>query len=1063
MKATRSTTAPENLQEILDAEETAKWATLGGQQQYITPEWLADQCDARLAQSTGVRQPASILDPQCGTGALICGHGYSTARYGIDIDARAREFKRHVHLLTGNCVKVMDAIDELFPELRWVVINANPPFGKRWKRGHEVVDSTEYTWQWVLRHGCLGYFIGNDATLKRLGIDTHPWVFHYETHEGRALWKGVEIQIGIAFWQHPDRPEHTRVYGDTDSLNAAWDTLKKVLDEEAFARPPFNIYLDQGLLRTYLSTRTTAKFKLTREQILRLHRLNGCHPLTLTTEKETRILLRELVDCGFYTIQPEAKAAIESALEETNRLACPILPVTDFEAVAYADEEDHLVCHTNWDEQGMRFTVGVKYKLTTNTYKFSQSFKRKKVHFDETTCRTYTADHSCTLSGQDRYIALTDDSDNTFWFMDRPDPQQAHQRDESLLWKIFHKPEVRTLGETAAELIRRNVATLRTCELMAGFTYYPGQLDYLARVGVKDRALIGADVGTGKTLFAISMLALKGPTRALIIAPQGTMRSSEEDDEAEEYNASQWIAELNRFAPYLQVFELFTPEDYQRICALNDGTLPPGVYVSYYQAMFQNGARETAAASWDDARFARYMEQNFGLKAEWLPPATDERNDREWTDTVGHEKNGIRCIIAPCLATRIGRHFDMVLLDEAHLVSNLEANVSQMLIRMQPKYRYAFTATPIPNLVSNLFSLMGWLCVEDWYQGDRRNTAWPYARHELGRFNDTFLSEERDFTEEDRKRAADPTWRGKCTKTSPVISSPARLLKLLKPTMAYISKLECNPEYKESQVIDVRVPMGKEQAKLYGHCLHRGNIPASNALVRARKQIAWLRNICADPAGFMKGGNDVPRVSSNLNPKTVAILELVREILEREEQVVIVCSRLGQTNTLQHRLVDAGVPLARIDSTISPSQHAQQANWFKRGRARVQLMGIKCAMGYSFPDCPNLIIGSLEYSFGPFHQAKGRIDRVNSRWPRRIYCILHQQSIEETMFDAVAAKEDAATICLKGRRVPRDFQPVEIGELLAKSITAFTGERATSEAECELRWPALRAAIRAAM
>ena len=77
-------------------------------------------------------------------------------------------------------------------------------------------------------------------------------------------------------------------------------------------------------------------------------------------------------------------------------------------------------------------------------------------------------------------------------------------------------------------------------------------------------------------------------------------------------------------------------------------------------------------------------------------------------------------------------------------------------------------------------------------------------------------------------------------------------------------------------------------------------------------------------------------------------------------------------------------------------------------------MGIKCAMGHSFPDCPNLIIGSLEYSYGSLHQAKGRVDRVNSKKPATVYCVLNSASIEELMFDVVATKQDSAT-SVKGR------------------------------------------------
>jgi hypothetical protein len=219
----------------------------------------------------------------------------------------------------------------------------------------------------------------------------------------------------------------------------------------------------------------------------------------------------------------------------------------------------------------------------------------------------------------------------------------------------------------------------------------------------------------------------------------------------------------------------------------------------------------------------------------------------------------------------------------------------------------------------------------------------------------------------------------------------------------------------------------------------------------------YLRNICADPAGFRHGG---PRVKSNMNPKTIAALELVRAILERGEQVTIICARVGQSNTLVSRLQEAGIPVSRIDSTIPTERHAYQVNLFKQKRTWVHVMGIRCAAAHSFDQCPNEIILSIEYSPGPLNQAKGRIDRVTSEYEKRIYCILHSTSIEETMFDVVATKGDAATICVRGQRVPRDYKPVDASEILAKSFDAFDITGAKPETDCEAAWPQLRDALR---
>lgn len=1060
MKDQRSGIANANLQELLDAEANPNNLLMTGAAQYLTPISLAQYCHSHLPTDYSVR---SILDPQAGEcNLLLSAPNYHGGKYGVEIDTRAGSVPG-VNMIAGNCVKFFEAVDDLFPIITWRCGVANPPFGKRWKvsGASGVADSTELTWKWLLRHCHYGFFIASETTIQKLELHKHPWVYKHETRHASEYWDNVSIHIGILWWKNPDMNRLT--CSPWSEMHVKFEQLKSVLSEERVNRPPFNIYLDErGYLKTCLSTRNEIKLKLSNSDRIRLFQVNGAHPFSLTTEKETRTLLRALVENGTYTIQPDAKDAIEAALASVNKLSCPIMPVTDFERVAYADEEDTLLCVKTLDTGRMKFTAGRRYSLHTGTYKFSQPFKRRRVHFNEETLQTSQTEHDCMISGQDRYIAIRDDWNRDLRFMDRPTDKNPSECDERTLWDIFEQPTVRTLADTATDAIEHNRAILRSCEMVAGYQYYPGQLSYLSRVAAKPTALIAAATGTGKTLMAISLLAMKGPERALIIAPQGTMRSSEsEDDEDDDSSmtASQWMQEITRFAPYLSIYELFSMEDYHRIRSNHGGTLPPGVYVSYFQAIFQNKARETAPASWNDEKLNKWAKAN-GY-APLTRPDDDSAGSRYWCDSIGMEKNGIRCIISPCMATEIGHLFDFVAVDEAHAACNLDAQTTQMLIRLQPKYRYAFTATPIPNVVSNLFSLMGWLAVPDWYKGGIRNAAWPYSREELGRFNSTFLSQERDFTQEEINHARDRTWKGKCVKTSPVIAAPARLLKLLKPTMAYISKEDCNPAYKQPKITDVRVRLGVEQAKLYSHYLNRANIPASHPLVRARKQVAWLRAICADPKNFRHSPPDL-KVSSNMNPKIIAILELTRDILAKGEPLVIINSRIGITDTLQTRLADAGVTLARIDSTIQPDQHAAQANLFKQGKAQVMLMGIKCAASHSFDKCRYEIIGSIEYSPGPFNQAKGRIDRVNSRPDVNIICILNSGTIEEVMFDLVATKDDAATICLKGQRIPRDFKPVDASEILAIATDKFDLRGTTTELVCEGKWPELRKELAAA-
>jgi hypothetical protein len=750
------------------------------------------------------------------------------------------------------------------------------------------------------------------------------------------------------------------------------------------------------------------------------------------------------------------------------------------------------------------------------------------------------------------------------------------------------------------------------------FSFYPGQLDYLARAcltvpvipGFDSGRLFAAETGAGKTLMAIMAARLKLETdgaftgRALFVVPGGTLRSAKpeargakktsaaprsklpapgEDDEADEApedSRAQWRAELDRFAPGVPVHSLTCWADYLA-ARRPDGTLPPGIYLTYYEAIFRNGARSAPPESWFERGGKLGPKAHLKLCEEWaalngtavdlgrvkrkfllkdkadgaanwfgeaeffdmfpilagktdqaFPNGTGDIGTR-WSveaiekiptdcyaEGMGNQSStgsGIRCTVAPNLYERLAadqavRHwnaarkdaergdtetrsdspsprlavsasprlpnppFDLIVCDEAHLCTNLDAEITRSLIRTQARWRFALTASPIPNLVSNLFSLLGWLCVPDWFKGGQRNPAWPYAVAEQARFDDTFLSAERDHTAEELAKD-----RRKVIHRSPVISAPARLLKLIKPTLAFISKTQCNPAYLPPKIHDVRVPLGAEQARAYAYYLNRGNIPANHPLVAARKQIAWLRALTADPAGFDHGRSDL-RPRSNFNPKTITILGLIRDVLAKGEQAVVVSARVGQTDEVARRLRECGIAYTRIDSTVSPDHHAAEANRFKSGAVRVQLMGIKCAAAHSFRGLPSqthLIIGSLEYSWGPFLQACGRVDGVNSAPGVNIWCVLHQATIEEAMFDRVATKGDAATICLHGRRVARDFKPVDAGEVLAENLIRWeqAGElddaqgrlaptkdakkqiAKRSESECEADWPKLRAEL----
>lgn len=793
-----------------------------------------------------------------------------------------------------------------------------------------------------------------------------------------------------------------------------------------------NIWIDhRGLIRVNIPKRQASN--IFDPNIRAMTDVDRKHPFVLASQNEGRKALSSLLAVQGYTFAPDVRETVNEAIVEGTDMATPITPVTDFELTAYCDEFRTLRCRTTVTNDDAHFESGKRYRATTYTYKYIDEFTRCKSHHGE---KVYAREHRCKLHSADRAVRVWNDKAETKYidFLQRPNPNNPRQKSLDDIWKYFDKPEAKTVSERFPSRINKNLDILSMLEMMGGFQYYDGQRDFLARVGCKSNGYIVAEAGCGKSNFALSLIAIKDAKRALIIAPQGTVKG--EPTEAGAMSASQWAEEVEKFVPHMPVYELFSMEDYHRIKG-NKPRLPIGIYVTYFQAMFHNDSCERCGKNTTDGKL---LEEYMGIT---LP--SKQHTMRTIASTVGDEKHGIRSVVKPNMATLIGEEFDMVCVDESHTAQTSKSLLTECLIRLQPKYRFAFSATPIPNDVSNLFSVMGWLCVPDWYKGGKCNAAFPFAREDLKRFEREYMSIEEDLT---LKNGGVKKYKS----VSPIISQPSHLIKILKSCMSFVSKSDCNPDYVRPTITNIRLDMGVQQSNLYAHYMDKANILGASQGIKATSQVTTLRSVCAEPykSAYNKG-KDVPVVTSPFSPKLIAILEIIQQKLEIGEQVCVISSRTTTTDMIQNLLKQCGIKCARIDGKTS-GKHSKNSNMFKRKEVPVMLMGIKCAAAHSFSQCRNLIISSIEWSNGVFTQAIGRVDRINSPLPPNIYVILYKNSIEEVMYDMMTLRNDAATLCIKGE-FPEVSQPVDMGEILAHSILKWKeSSDSHDEDEYEEEW-----------
>jgi superfamily II DNA or RNA helicase len=222
-------------------------------------------------------------------------------------------------------------------------------------------------------------------------------------------------------------------------------------------------------------------------------------------------------------------------------------------------------------------------------------------------------------------------------------------------------------------------------EQLNNFTCYPGQRDFILRLAQHQSGLVAADCGAGKTLIAITLAQLLGAKRIWVIAPKGTVVG----DEAQ----AQWAAEIARFSK-LPSHELLTHADHQRIASTHGGWLPSGFYLTHHEAAFVNGGVECPPKGWDDTDLSARIERWHVVDGALA--------------TVGRERHGIRCVYQPCLATLIGHHFDMVVVDECHKIGP-DTISHQMLHRLQPRHRWAFSATPMIDKPEDVLPILDWV------------------------------------------------------------------------------------------------------------------------------------------------------------------------------------------------------------------------------------------------------------------------------------------------------------------------------------------------------------------
>ncbi|KAL3715678.1 hypothetical protein ACJRO7_007418 [Eucalyptus globulus] len=337
-----------------------------------------------------------------------------------------------------------------------------------------------------------------------------------------------------------------------------------------------------------------------------------------------------------------------------------------------------------------------------------------------------------------------------------------------------------------------------------------------------------------------------------------------------------------------------------------------------------------------------------------------------------------------------------VILDEAHLIKNVNALQSQAVTELKAKRRWVVTGTPIQNGLFDLFSLMSFLRFEPF----SIKSYWQsLIQRPLSQGNQTGLS---------RLQVLMATISLRRTKDKGLIGLPQKTIE------THLVKLSD----KERELYD---QMKRKSKSSVQECINDGSLMrnyTTTVLLR-------LRQICISmallpphlksllPSGNIEDVSNNPELSVS-SSKVSALLEL---LLAAKDQKLTLKSVVYSQFTrmlllLEEPLRAAGFKILRLDGPMNPKRRSQVIEEFgahEQSTATVLLASLKAA-GAGI----NLTAASTVYLLEPWwnpaveEQAMDRVHRIGQKEDVKIVRLIARNSIEESILELQERKKKLA-------------------------------------------------------
>lgn len=307
-----------------------------------------------------------------------------------------------------------------------------------------------------------------------------------------------------------------------------------------------------------------------------------------------------------------------------------------------------------------------------------------------------------------------------------------------------------------------------------------------------------------------------------------------------------------------------------------------------------------------------------------------------------------------------GHRFDIVIYDEAHeVLGNIETHQCLRALKITARRRYALTGTPYSSNVDNLFPILGWLSTEGYSLG-KTNPRFPFPKWDIHNYRAQFSG-----------AAPRAVWSS--------FVAAANLSAILEPFLVRLAKEDCSEAPPKITLHVHSLSLDTERRKDYDllSSLREQKLKAFSSTSKMRELVLTLDDT-----------------------KAKAIWKRIAHAHLSSQPLVVVSPRHNMTDALRSKILG---DLCIDGRTRYP---AKEAKAFKAGRSPVLFMGTRCAQGYSFSHCNQLVIAGLDFSLASFWQTIGRVWRLDSVKDAHVHLYLYRNTLEENILNRILRRYD---------------------------------------------------------